>query len=135
MLGRIAKSLGLTILVSVSVAFFLTSFNINFWASALLVTVLQIAAWNIFQYFEQKKVAQQQADEEIKLIELLSKQSTIIPCVECKVDNVVPIRFDQDNQFECVGCKKNNAVYMNIESASVTTPLEGKLNINESGQQ
>ena len=131
MLGKIAKSLGLTILVSVSVAFFLVSFNINFWASVLLVTVIQIIAWNIFQQIEQKKALREREADELKLIESLSKQSTIISCVSCDKPNVVPIRFDEDNVFECIECNKKNAIYINLEAVSITTPLEDKLSIND----
>ena len=36
----------------------------------------------------------------------------------------VPIQFDENNSFTCTECDKESVVYMDIESAQVTTPID-----------
>jgi len=67
------------------------------------------------------------------MIEELAKQTTAMPCAYCNVENVVPIRLDVTNEFECESCDKTNAVYINLESVQKTDllTLKDTLNINE----
>ena len=101
--------------VSLSVKFF------------LVITVFQIAAWNVFQHIQQRKMLQSQVQQEREIIENLTKQSAVILCASCGKENLVPIRFDINNKFNCEHCDKLNAVYIEIESAITTQPVNLEL--------
>ena len=72
-------------------------------------------------------------DLQRQLLSDIASQSIIAPCAYCKVENVAPIRFDQDNQFECEACNKNSVVYIDIETAQITTPIgtQKTIKVNE----
>jgi phage FluMu protein Com len=115
------------VLVSGAFAFFLSNFNIIFWSSFLAITVVQIACWNTFQYIQQRKIIEDQAQVERQIIRDLTKQSAAISCASCGKQTLVPIRFDTNNKFNCEHCDKLNAVYIEIESAITTQPVKLKL--------
>ena len=64
------------------------------------------------------------AELEVQILEELGKQTINIPCAACKKENMVPIRLDINNKFDCIECSKENGIYIEVESAQVTTPLE-----------
>jgi len=74
-----------------------------------------------------------QAEQERAMLESMAKQSAALPCQSCDGETVVPIRLDRDNSFECDHCNELNVVYVNLETAVTTTPvqLESTLNIHE----
>ncbi len=61
---------------------------------------------------------------ETEMLAEMSKQGIHIPCAYCKVENFVPIRFDEDNDFNCIECGKTSGVYIDIESATKTAPVD-----------
>ena len=115
------------VLVSGAFAFFLNNFNIIFWSSFLVITVIQIAVWNIFQYIQHRKIIEDQAQVEREIIRDLTNQSAAISCAGCGKETLVPIRFDINNKFNCQHCDKPNAVYIEIESAITTQPVNLEL--------
>ena len=93
------------------------------------MALFQIIAWNIYNHYMQLK--NRELDEQ--MLKDLAMQSVPIPCSYCEHVNLVPIRFDQNNKFDCTKCKKDNAVYINVESSQITTPieLEQTIKVNE----
>jgi hypothetical protein len=132
---QILKSLVLTITVSTCIGYFLTNFNINFWSSFFLITIIQIVIWNIFQYIQESKLIKFHAEQEQQVFEQLSKQSVVVPCQSCGHESLVPIGLDRNNTFDCDKCNKTNAIYIDIETAIVTTPVESlqTVTVNEQG--
>ena len=120
---ELIRPLAILIVVSSSIAFFLLQFNINFWATFLAATVGQFAVWEIVRYIIKVKTATKAAEMEIQILEELGKQTINVPCAACRKVNLVPIRLDINNSFDCIECGKENAVYIEVESAQVTTPL------------
>ena len=135
MIQAILKSLLIIGTVSGTIAFFLTNFEIEFWKSFGLIVVIQIAGWNIFKYTYSNRVMLKQRELDNKMMEELAKQSIVIPCAYCDKDNLAPVRFDIVNEFECEHCNKKNAIYINLESAQITTPvtINDTLSVNEQG--
>ena len=133
MIQAILKSLLILGVISGAIAFFLTTFNIEFWKSFLLAAIIQVAAWNIYRHIYNGRMVIKQRELDNEMMESLAKQRVVMPCAYCNSDNMVPIRFDTVNEFECEQCSKKNAVYVSLESAQLTTPLTIKdtLNINE----
>ena len=124
---QILRSVSLIALVSGAFAFFLSNFNIIFWSSFLVITVIQIAGWNIFQYIRQRKIEEDQAQVERQIIKDLTKQAAPISCASWGKETLVPIRFDINNKFDCEHCDASNAVYIEIESAITTQPVNLEL--------
>ena len=130
---QILRSVGITVAVSACIGYFLTNFNISFWSSFALFTLIQIGLWNVFQYYRDKRMAHLQLEQEKSLLDSIAKQSVALPCQSCEGRSVVPIRLDIDNSFDCDHCGERNVVYVNIETAVTTNPveLENTIRVNE----
>lgn len=118
------RSIVITSAVSLGIAVFLTNFNINFWTTVAFVTVLQIVGWNIFTYYANIQLATEARKLDEKMIEEMSRQQTTLPCAYCNAPNSIDIRLDQTSDFECTTCNKENAVYIDIETAQRTEPVD-----------
>ena len=114
------KPVAITIVVSSTLAYFLTTFNIPFLPSFLLAIVVQFIGWSIVEYFANIK---KQEIASTVLSDIVG-QSLLVPCPYCKKDNLTPIRFDQNNEIKCEHCDKTGAIYIDIQTVQVTKPLE-----------
>jgi len=75
-------------------------------------------------------------DIQLRMIQEMSKQGVSVPCAHCKCENFIPVTFHEDNDFECTDCKKMNGVYVEIQSATKSEPLDkSKITINNAGQE
>ena len=128
-MSDILRSLAITCVVSATFAYFLTSFNIDFLKTFLLIIVLQIAAWNVFQYIMKTRVAQKRRDQDNVMLAEFAKQSAVVPCAYCETENLAVIRLDEDNSFTCSECDKESSVYVDIQAVQITTPLDTKKDI------
>lgn len=120
MIATVLKSGLVTSIISASIAYFLTFFGISFLSTFILATVIQIVVWNIYNNYMQLR--NREIDE--RMLGELAKQAIPIPCAYCKQVNLTPIRFDENNKVNCTQCQKESAVYVNVESSQITTPLE-----------
>lgn len=59
----------------------------------------------------------------------MGRQGAAVSCASCKSENFIPIVFGDDNGFECTECGKSNAVYVEIETAARTQPIDEKPNV------
>tara|TARA_Y100000310_G_C20291949_1_gene627622 strand:+ start:83 stop:490 length:408 start_codon:yes stop_codon:yes gene_type:complete len=131
----IIKSLAITLGISILCAASLLVFDITFWKSFLVITAIQFSLWNLVQYVLEWRTKLASRKLEVELLSEISKQGVDIPCGYCKVKNFVPIRFDDTNDFECIDCKKVSSVYIEIESAAKTDPIDAEpLKVNNVGQ-
>lgn len=48
-------------------------------------------------------------------------QGTDVTCAHCNAAAFIPIRFDDDNSFNCEVCGKSNSVYVDVTTAQKTT--------------
>ena len=60
-------------------------------------------------------------DEETKRLELYAMQGTDVTCSHCNAAAFIPVRFDEDNSFDCEMCGKPNSVYLDVTTAQKTT--------------
>lgn len=124
-MNHIVRSIVILLVVGCSFGLFLYQFGVNFWITLLLAIVLQFAIWELVRYIIEAGAAVKAAELEVQVLEEIGKQTINIPCAACKTLNVVPIRLDINNTFDCTDCDKENSVYIEVESAQVTVPLEG----------
>jgi hypothetical protein len=60
-------------------------------------------------------------NEETKRLELYAMQGTDVTCAHCNASAYIPVRFDDDNSFDCEVCGKSNSVYVDVTTAQKTT--------------
>jgi hypothetical protein len=60
-------------------------------------------------------------DEETKRLELYAMQGTDVTCAHCNAAAFIPVRFDDDNSFDCEVCGKPNSVYVDVTTTQKTT--------------
>lgn len=119
MIGSILRSLAITCAVSLGVAYLASSFEISFWKTFIAVSLVQLAGWQIVDHFTAIKIRQlQQKAQEIDSMQMLP-----VPCAGCKTTNIVPVRLDEDNSFDCTNCNKTNSIYIETQTAIATTPI------------
>ncbi len=120
------KSLGITLSISFGISLALTLVGISFWASFLIITLLQIIGWQLFQYVVSVSAALKNKQIEEQMMKEYMSNSAIVPCAACKQENLAPIQLDITNSFKCTNqkCKVENVIYVHIETAQITTPLK-----------
>ena len=73
--------------------------------------------WNSYVSYRLNLDMNRQETERIKAFE---SQGVDVNCAHCNSGNYIPVRFDQDNTFECVSCGKSNVVYVDVTVAQQT---------------
>ena len=127
----IIRSLLITMCVSGMLASVCWSSGFDFWKSFMIVTIIQVfLSWCVkttLTYMHNYRDKQMN----LEFIREYSKQSVVVGCSYCSVENTAPVRFDRDNDFVCINCGKENALYVNITATQKTTPYtNGKFLVN-----
>ena len=99
------------------------SLNFGFLSGFILTIVLQIILFNTVKYFRDGHVSMRIREIELEEIKSFEKQGMELDCAHCREPVFVPIRFDEQNGFDCPKCEKTNAIYVNVTVARETTPL------------
>jgi transposase-like protein len=60
------------------------------------------------------------------LTDRFSESIISVTCAYCGTSNYIPVRFDEDNSYECEGCGKTNSVYIKITTAQVTDIIDSE---------
>jgi Ca2+/Na+ antiporter len=120
----ILRSLGITLGVSAAAALFLSEFNVSFIKTFIFVTIIQFIAWHAFTYYNRIKVITKNKEIEREIAEEISKQTATLPCAYCNELNVISVRLDEDNEFDCLSCNRSSAVYIDIETVAKTEPMQ-----------
>jgi hypothetical protein len=120
--------------VSTLAAFVLHSLNANFWYSFAFAIAIQFIGWNLYIRWltSRNEIRRKELDNE--MLAELAKQSATLPCAYCGQDNISPIRLDDNNVLKCEGCDQESVVYVNLEVAQKTVPVnlaDSRLIINE----
>lgn len=77
--------------------------------------------WNtVLSHNRTNKMSQ----EETQRIVAYQQQGVTVNCAHCNQPNFIPVRMDQDNQFECEECGKHNAVYIDVTVAQKSQSLD-----------
>ena len=124
MIGKLFRSVLITIGISSFLSLASHFAGMSFWWTFLVVTVIQFGLWNLIQYILEWRTAVNLRTIESNMLIELNKTTLDIPCIHCKTVNTVPIRFDQDNEFQCTDCDKTNSVYIDVEIAAKTEIID-----------
>ena len=62
--------------------------------------------------------------EQTKQAEFFTKQGVDVSCAHCNALNFIPISMEQENEFNCASCNKENAVYIDITVAQKTDIID-----------
>lgn len=87
------------------------------------VFTTQVIIFNIARYVRDGYVSVQMKELQVREIESFEKQGMDLSCAHCKAESYVPIRFDEQNEFTCEHCGKQNSIYVNVTVARETTAL------------
>lgn len=125
MLIKIASSLLKTSVVSLIVSgLLLLVFNLNMLHWFVITFLLQIVFFYAWNSYVDLRLRIEEKEQETKRLEMYESQGVDATCAYCNNDNYIPVRFDQDNEFECEHCGKINSVYVDITVAQKTAILD-----------
>lgn len=86
--------------------------------------LVQLAGFYMWNSYVDMKLRQEDRIQETKRLELYESQGVDASCAYCNTSNYIPVRFDQDNDFECISCGKTNSVYVDITVAQKTDIMD-----------
>jgi hypothetical protein len=130
-LFAICKSIIITLLISTAVASALFFLQLKFWPVFIIATLLQMLGSHILKTLYQVYIKYKNNAQMIMQASAFDTQGVELDCAYCGNKNLIPIKFDIHNTFECIKCNKESAVYINITTAQKTNPLPtSHLNIN-----
>ena len=107
------------LLPSILMALGFYTFTGRFWGPMLFSIGLVYVIGLIINKHYQHKV--NTINERLQLSAL--QQSLEISCSYCRTSQIVPIKINKRNTFECNGCKKENLVVFQFTSAQLTEPM------------
>lgn len=123
MIRDILRSLGITFCVSGIGALIGWSIDHNPLKIFILLTSIQFVGFWILNtvtgHFRQIKMTRLENER----IAEYTKQSIQAECAYCKTLNLIPLRMDLDNDFNCTNCNKPNAVYIGVTVTQKTNPM------------
>lgn len=123
-LYKLAKGLGITIVVSSIVSISLGIFFSNYIAWFLLATLLQFLAFYIVGEVIKRNNSKKMAEYLLRQSEIQAQQSATVVCpCDKRINTTLPIKFNRDNTYECAGCKKDIVVNIELKTALITTPV------------
>lgn len=125
MIKNIVVSLLITAIVAaLSGALGLLLFETSFLKVFSVVFLIQIIIAYFWNSLTQTLRMNKAETEETKRIELYAQQGVDAECAYCKVTNFIPLRMDEDNDFDCVSCSKTNSVYIDVTVAQKTQIID-----------
>ena len=123
MLYQLIKSILILCIISATTGATFYVFNYDFWKGFLLATVLQVILFNIIKYFRNGYIMIKAKELDLEQIKQFDKQGMELKCAHCNALTYVPIRFDEQNVFDCPACGESNSIYVNVTVARETTAL------------
>lgn len=147
MIKSIITSLIITTVVSLiggTTLSYLTDYNII--KCIVLFFVVQVIFFYIWNSVSQSILTFRLEQEQTKQAEYFSQQGVEASCAHCNSINFVPVRMDQDNEFNCSSCGKSNSVYIDVviaqkaqlidkQQLSVSQYMKDKIDAAEQLQQ
>lgn len=120
----ILLTLAIVLIPSLLIAGGLAVFIGHFWVFFAIAFAVIFIIGQISNVFFQHKAGVDVERLRARLTEITNQQSVEVSCSYCKERNLVPIRLDKRNIFECKSCKQTNLVIFQFATAQITTPLE-----------
>lgn len=119
----ILRSIAITVIVASVVGLVFWSISGEFLKPFILTTITQFVLFWIFNTCSSYMYELKATALENERIAEFTKQGIEVGCSYCRSVNLIPVRFDEDNDFTCMNCDKENAVYIGITVTQKTTPL------------
>lgn len=125
MIKNIVTSLLITFLVSLFTAGLAGYvFDLHYMKTFVLVSAIQIIGFYIWNTILQTILRIRIEQEQTKQAEYFTRQGVDANCAHCNVINFIPVSMDQENEFNCMSCNKENAVYIDITVAQKTDIID-----------
>ena len=124
MLSRILTSIVLTIAISSGLSYFLTAFSIPFFKTFIAATVVQFTFFYFFNNYNQAKLVKIAVEKLSETEVNFENSGAEVGCANCKKQVFVPIELPEPNNFTCPHCGSENSIYLNIETAVTTKPVD-----------
>ena len=137
MISNIFRSVALTSVVALLFSLISFAFGYNIYFTFLISFLGLVVLSFLTRQLTESLTAINNKKLENERIAEFSKQGTMVDCEYCGEPNFVPIRLDKKNTFECLSCKKTNAVYVDISATRITDPMtaeEAFKNLNETSK-
>ena len=119
----LARSLAITVTVSVLIGLVALFFGHSPWLWGSVAFVSQFAVFYIFYTYLEYRAYRDVRTFALKEAQILAQNTMKVECASCKKENEVIVRTDIENRFICGHCKTKNSVYLVAETAVVTEPL------------
>jgi transposase-like protein len=125
MIRNIVVSLLATSLVALTFAGVISYvFEYNFVRAFVLLCIIQFVGFYIYNSIVQTILRIRIEQEQTKQAEYFTKQGVDVTCAHCNSMNYIPVSMEQDNEFSCTSCGKENAVYIDITVAQKTDIID-----------
>lgn len=119
----ILRSIAITLCVSGTCGLLFWSLDYSFIKAFTLSTIIQFIGFWMFNSIMQHVRQVKMTELENQRIAEYTKQSINVECSYCKSNNLIPLHVNGDNDFKCVNCGKENAVYVGITVTQKTNPM------------
>lgn len=130
-LANIAKSILILICISASISYVIGIKYDNFWQSFIVISAIQIIGANFCRKIINIIVKSKNKKLDILEAASLSEAGVDVSCAFCGEINNIPVSFSGNNDFKCIKCGKENALYLNITTAQKTdTTISSTITVN-----
>lgn len=113
----LTKTIAIAALIAAGANYFAST---DFLSTFTMLIGMQFVISYVWKSVTEHLLKSQAITEETKRLELYSMQGVEVQCAYCKKDNFVPVRMDEDNNFECEFCGKTNSVYIDVTTTQKT---------------
>ena len=120
----IGLSLLFLLIPSLLIAWGLSYFFQHFWVLLIISIGCVFIIGQISNMWVRKKADMDILRIKNHLTEIATQQSVEVSCSYCKDRNLVPVRLNTRNTFECKKCNQTNLIIFQFATAQITVPLE-----------
>lgn len=125
MIRNIVVSLLATSLVALTLAGVISYvFEYDFIRAFVLLCIVQFVGFYLYNSIVQTILRIRIEQEQTKQAEFFTKQGVDVTCAHCNAMNYIPVSMEQGNEFNCMSCDKENAVYIDITVAQKTDIID-----------
>jgi hypothetical protein len=125
MIRNIVASLLATSLVALTFAGVISYvFEYDFIRAFVLLCIVQFVGFYLYNSIVQTILRIRIEQEQTKQAEFFTKQGVDVTCAHCNAMNYIPVSMEQGNEFNCMSCDKENAVYIDITVAQKTDIID-----------
>ena len=118
------KGITITMLVAGTISYFLSHFLAPFVPTFLVLVLFQFVFFYFYGEYRKRKFLKIQMETQVKYDEMQSAQSTTVTCpCDRNLQTTIPIKFNEENTYNCQGCNKQIKVSIETRTALATNPV------------